>query len=86
MNPFNFNVAMDGKAKLRRWAFYTVTAFVLMTAFVAGFVTVYVNSYNVMHSEPMQVLEFQDGGVIFLNQYYRYENFYPLTSNLYPLY
>lgn len=86
MNPFNFNVVMDGRAKLRRWFFYTVTAFVLMTAFIAGFVTVYVNSYNVMHSEPMQVLEFQDDGVILLNQYYRYENFYPLTSDLYPLY
>lgn len=74
MSPFNFNVVMDGKAKLRRWAFYTVTAFVLMTAFVAGFITVYVNSYNVMHSEPMHVLEFYDDGVVILDKYYRYEN------------
>lgn len=73
MNPFNFNVVMDGRAKLRRWALYTVTAFALTAAFVAGFITVYVNSYNVMHSEPMRVLEFYDDGVIFLNQYYRYE-------------
>lgn len=75
MNPFNFNVVMDGRARLRRWALYTVTAFVLTAAFVAGFLTVYVNSYNVMHSEPMRVLEFQEDGVVFLNQYYRYENF-----------
>ncbi|MDE7290024.1 MAG: hypothetical protein K2N71_11085 [Oscillospiraceae bacterium] len=75
MNPFNFNIAMDGKAKLRRWIFYTITAFVLMTAFIAGFVTVYVNSYNVMHSEPIHVLEFYDDGVVILDKYYKYENF-----------
>ena len=73
MNPFNFNVAMDGKAKFRRWAFYTLTAFVLTTAFVWGFITVYVNSYNVMHSEPMHVLEVYDDGVVFLNRYYQFE-------------
>lgn len=72
MNPFNFNVVMDGKAKLRRWASYTAAAFVLTAAFVSGFLTVYVNSYNVMHKEPMLVLEFQDDGVIFLNQYFPY--------------
>lgn len=74
MNPFNFNVVMDSRAKLRRWAFYTITAFVLTAAFVAGFVTVYVNSYNVMHSEPMRVLEFYDDGVVFFNKYYRYDD------------
>lgn len=75
MNPFNFNVAMDGRKKLRRWAYYTVTAFVLTTAFVAGFVTVYVNSYNVMHREPMRVLEFYDDGVVIFDRYYQYEKF-----------
>lgn len=73
MNPFNFNVAMDGKKKFRRWAYYTITAFVLTTAFVAGFISVYVNSYNVMHREPMRVLEFYDGGVIIFDRYYQYE-------------
>lgn len=74
MCPFNFNVAMDGRKKLRRWACYTVTAFALTAAFVAGFVTVYVNSYNVMHSEPMRVLEFYDDGVVIFDNYYRYKN------------
>ncbi len=73
MSPFNFNVVMDGKKLLRRWTAYTVTAFVLMSLFVAGFVTVYVNSYNVMHKEPMHVLEFRDGGVIILNNYYEFD-------------
>lgn len=73
MNPFNFNVAMDGKKKFRRWAYYTITAFVLTTAFVAGFISVYVNSYNVMHREPMRVLEFYDDGVIIFDRYYQYE-------------
>ena len=75
MSPFNFNVAMDDKRKLRRWVWYTITALVLTTAFVAGFVTVYVNSYNVMHKEPMHVLEFYDDGVVIFDNYYRYENF-----------
>lgn len=73
MSPFNFNVVMDGKKLLRRWTAYTVTAFILMSLFVAGFVTVYVNSYNVMHKEPMHVLEFRDGGVIILNNYYEFD-------------
>ena len=73
MNPFNFNVAMDGKAKFRRWAFYTLTAFVLTAVFVWSFITVYVNSYNVMHSEPMHVLEIYDDGLVFLNRYYPFE-------------
>lgn len=74
MNPFNFNVVMDGKKEFRRWTYYTVTAFILTMAFVAGFITVYVNSYNVMHKEPMRVLEFYDDGLIFFNKYYQYEN------------
>ena len=73
MNPFNFNVAMDGKAKFRRWAFYTLTAFVLTAVFVWSFITVYVNSYNVMHSEPMQVFEIYDDGLVFFNRYYQFE-------------
>lgn len=73
MSPFNFNVVMDGKKLLRRWTAYTVTAFILMSLFVAGFVTVYVNSYNVMHKEPMHVLEFRDSGVIILNNYYEFD-------------
>lgn len=70
MNPFNFNVVMDGKQKLRRWACYTATAFLLTVIFVAGFITVYVNSYNVMHTEPIHVFEIHDDGVVFLDKYF----------------
>lgn len=72
MSPFNFKVAMDGKKSLRRWISYTLTAFVLTAVFVAGFITVYVNSYNVMHTEPMRVLEFQEDGVVFLNKFIKF--------------
>lgn len=74
-NPFNFNIDINSKSKFKRWAAYAATAFILMTAFVAGFITVYVNSYNVMNSEPMNVLEFLENGVIFLNHYYEYSIF-----------
>lgn len=72
MSPFNFNVVMDGKKSFRRWVSYTVTAFVLTAVFVAGFITVYVNSYNVMHTEPMKVLEFQEDGAVILNKYIKF--------------
>lgn len=72
MNPFNFNVKTDSRASLRRWILYTVTALVLTSAFVFGFITVYVNSYNVMHNEPIDALEFLDEGVTFLKQYYAF--------------
>lgn len=72
MNPFNFNVKIDSRASLRRWILYTVTALILTSAFVFGFITVYVNSYNVMHNEPMDVLELIDDGVAFLKQYYNF--------------
>ncbi|MCM1328274.1 MAG: hypothetical protein NC253_02440 [Ruminococcus sp.] len=73
MSPFNFNVVMDGKKSLRRWTAYTAAAFVLTAVFTAGFLTVYVNSYNVMHTEPMTVIEFRDDGVVLLNRYYEYK-------------
>lgn len=73
MNPFNFNVVMDNRKKFRRWAFYTLTAFVLTTSFIWGFITVYVNSYNVMHGEPMRVIEICDDGVVLFNRYYPFE-------------
>lgn len=72
MNPFNFNVVMDAKRRLRRWIYYTLTAFVLTVIFVAGFVTVYASSYNVMHSEPMRVFEVHEDGLVFLNKYFSF--------------
>lgn len=68
--PFNFRIAMDERAARRRWAAYAATALVLTAVFVAGFTAVYVNSYNVMHTEPMTVFEVCGDGVIFLNHFF----------------
>lgn len=71
---FNFNIAITEKEKHRRRLLYSVTALVLMTLFTIGFITVYVNSYNIMHIEPMEVLGFyrtDDGvGVMFFNHFF----------------
>ncbi|MCH5347759.1 MAG: hypothetical protein J1E40_00420 [Oscillospiraceae bacterium] len=36
---------------------YGITAVLLMAAFTAGFITVYVNTYNIMHEEKMVVFD-----------------------------
>lgn len=71
---FNFNIALTEKEKHRRLLLYSATALVLMTLFTIGFITVYVNSYNLMHAEPMEVFGFYrtaDGiGVMFFNHFF----------------
>ncbi len=71
---FNFNVALTEKEKHRRLLLYSATALVLMTLFTIGFITVYVNSYNIMHAEPMEVFGFyrtEDGiGIMFFNHFF----------------
>ncbi len=71
---FNFKVTMTEKEKHRRRILYPTAALVLMTMFTFGFITVYVNSYNIMNSEPMEVLEFyrtDDGlGIMFFNRFF----------------
>ncbi len=71
---FNFNIAITEKEKHRRRVLYAITAAVLMLSFTIGFIMVYVNSYNIMHSEPMEVLGFYrttDGiGVMFFNHFF----------------
>ena len=37
---------------------YGITAVLLMAAFTAGFIIVYVNSYNIISAEPMEVFGF----------------------------
>lgn len=72
---FNFNVCLTAKEKYRRLLLYTATATVLTLIFTIGFITVYVNSYNIIHSEPMEILGFyrtSDGiGVIFFNHFFK---------------
>ncbi len=71
-NPFNFKIAMDSEARLRRRLVYTATAAVSLTVFAAGFLRVYVNSYNILHAEPMKVFEVcetpEGKGIIILNR------------------
>lgn len=71
-NPFNFKIRMSLEKRLRRRLLYAVTAAVMTAAFAAGFLTVYVNSYNILHSEPMKVFEVCETsggtGIIILNR------------------
>ncbi|MBQ8827259.1 MAG: hypothetical protein IJ007_09205 [Oscillospiraceae bacterium] len=71
---FNFNVCLTTKEKYRRLMLYTATATALMLIFTIGFITVYVNSYNIIHAEPMEILGFYrtvDGiGIIFFNHFF----------------
>lgn len=71
---FNFNVTVTEKEKHRRLLLYSATALVLTTMFTVGFITVYVNSYNIMHAEPMEILGFyrtSEGiGIMFFNHFF----------------
>ena len=71
---FNFNIAITEKEKHRRLLLYSATALVLMTVFTVGFITVYVNSYNIMHAEPMEIFGFYrtaDGiGIMLFNHFF----------------
>lgn len=71
---FNFSIEISEKEKHRRLILYSVTALVLTVMFILGFITVYVNSYNIMHAEPMEVFGFYrtaDGiGIMLFNHYF----------------
>ncbi|MCL2054847.1 MAG: hypothetical protein FWG90_10510 [Oscillospiraceae bacterium] len=51
-------ITVTREEKCRRRAIYAVTAVLLSAMFLYGFVTVYVNSYNIMNREPMVVFSF----------------------------
>ncbi|MCM1024191.1 MAG: hypothetical protein NC395_09055 [Prevotella sp.] len=72
--PFIFGIKMSGRKRRRRRLLLTVTAMMLLTAFAAGYITVYVNSYNILNAEPMEVFSIcrtADGvELIFLNRLY----------------
>ncbi len=71
-NPFNFKIKMSLKERLRRRLLLSVTAAVLLVGLVSGLLRVYVNSYNILHAEPMEVFgvhETPEGtGVVILNK------------------
>lgn len=56
--PFNFKIRTSKRERSRRTIMYSCTAALLMILFTSGFVRVYVNTYNIMHSEPMEVFAF----------------------------
>ncbi|MDE5859985.1 MAG: hypothetical protein K2H23_06320 [Oscillospiraceae bacterium] len=56
--PFNFSVNITDSERFRRRILYSVSAVLLTLAFTVGFISVYVNTYNVIHDKPMEVLEF----------------------------
>lgn len=58
MNPFNFTVELSDKLRFRRRVMYSAAAVLLTAAFTIGFITVYVNTYNVIHDKPMEVFDF----------------------------
>lgn len=58
MNPFNFTVELSDKLRFRRRVMYSAAAVLLTAAFTVGFITVYVNTYNVIHDKPMEVFDF----------------------------
>lgn len=58
MNPFNFTVDLSDKLRFRRRVMYSAAAVLLTAAFTVGFITVYVNTYNVIHDKPMEVFDF----------------------------
>lgn len=75
MSPFNFKIQADEKERFRRLVMYSCTAVILMAVFTAGFIIVYVNSYNIISAEPMEVFGFYntDGmtGFVLFDHFFR---------------
>lgn len=73
-SPFRFEITLTESERCRRRVIYSVTAVLLMILFTVGFITVYVNSYNIIHSEPMEVFGFyrtSDGiGFVLFNKFF----------------
>lgn len=59
-SPFNFSVTAAEGERFRRRVWYSVAALLLTLAFTAGFITVYVNTYNIIHDEPMEIFQIDD--------------------------
>lgn len=75
-SPFTFKIKMSAPKRRRRRLLMSITAAVLLTGFAAGYMTVYINSYNILHAEPMEVFSLNrtsDGlELIFLNRLYTF--------------
>ena len=75
MNPFNFRIQANKREHLRRLVMYSVTAVILTAAFAVGFIIVYVNSYNIISAEPMEVFGFYQNddvrGIILFDHFFQ---------------
>ncbi|MDE6764060.1 MAG: hypothetical protein K2N26_08780 [Oscillospiraceae bacterium] len=75
-SPFTFKIKMSEAKRRRRRLLMSVTAAVLLIGFTAGYMTVYINSYNILHAEPIEVFSLYrtpDGvELIFLNRLYTF--------------
>ena len=75
MNPFNFRIHATKREHLRRLAMYSVTAVILTSAFAVGFIIVYVNSYNIISAEPMEVFGYYQNddvrGIILFDHFFQ---------------
>ncbi len=69
-SPFTFRVALSETERLRRRLLLTVTAAVLLIIFTAGCMAVYINSYNILHAEPLKVFDPEGVELIFLGRLY----------------
>ena len=78
MNPLNFRIQADERERSRRLVLYSCTAVILMAAFTAGFIIVYVNSYNIISAEPMEVFGIYQSddvnGFILFDHFFRIGN------------
>ena len=54
-SPFTFRVDLSETERLRRRLL--LTAAVLLIIFTAGCMAVYINSYNILHAEPLKVFD-----------------------------
>ena len=78
MNPFNFRIQGDKNEHFRRLVLYSCTAVILTAAFTVGFIIVYVNSYNIISAEPMEIFGFYQNddvrGIILFDHFFRIGN------------
>lgn len=56
-SPFNFCVDLTEGERFRRRVRYSLSALLLTLAFTAGFIAVYVNTYNIIHDKPMEIFQ-----------------------------
>ncbi len=77
MAVFN-KITITDEERRRRRIINSTAAVLLTAAFTAGFLTVYIRSYNIMHKEPMVLLEVdetQDGySVVVFNRRFDIKN------------